>query len=69
MKESKRFYPNGELAAHVIGFANIDNAGLQGVELEFDKYLHGTKGVAQFLRDARQRDLMIEKDFMSPRTQ
>ncbi|MBF0593506.1 MAG: penicillin-binding protein [Candidatus Omnitrophica bacterium] len=67
IKESKRFYPNGELAAHVMGFANIDNVGLQGVELEFDKYLHGTKGVAQFLRDARQRDLMIEKDFIAPK--
>ncbi|MEI6437605.1 MAG: penicillin-binding transpeptidase domain-containing protein [Candidatus Omnitrophota bacterium] len=67
VKESKRFYPNGELAAHVIGFANIDNVGLQGVELEFDKYLRGTKGVAQFLRDARQRDLMIEKDFIAPK--
>jgi cell division protein FtsI/penicillin-binding protein 2 len=67
VKESKRFYPNGALAAHVIGFANIDNAGLQGVELEYDKYLHGTKGVAQFLRDARQRDLMIEKDFLEPK--
>ncbi|MBF0331444.1 MAG: penicillin-binding protein 2 [Candidatus Omnitrophica bacterium] len=67
VKESKRFYPNGDMAAHVIGFANIDNTGLQGVELEYDKYLHGTKGMAQFLRDARMRDLMIEKDFIAPK--
>ncbi len=67
LRESRRFYPNGELAAHLIGFANIDNVGLQGVEQEFEKYLHGTKGVAQFLRDARQRDLMIEKDFIEPK--
>lgn len=67
IKESKRFYPNGLLAAHIIGFANIDNVGLQGVELEFDKYLKGTKGVAQFLRDARQRDLMIENDYVAPK--
>ncbi|MBF0387779.1 MAG: penicillin-binding protein 2 [Candidatus Omnitrophica bacterium] len=67
IRESKRSYPNGEMAAHVIGFANIDNVGLQGVELEYDKYLRGTKGVAQFLRDARQRDLMIEKDFIAPK--
>jgi cell division protein FtsI (penicillin-binding protein 3) len=63
IRESKRFYPNGGLGAHVIGFANIDNIGLQGVELEYDKYLRGKKGMAQFLRDARQRDLLIEKDF------
>ncbi|MFH0753166.1 MAG: penicillin-binding transpeptidase domain-containing protein [Candidatus Omnitrophota bacterium] len=66
VKESKRFYPNGDLAAHVIGFANVDNAGLQGVELEYDKYLRGRKGMAQFLRDARMRDLLIEKDFVAP---
>jgi len=66
VRESKRFYPNGGLGAHVIGFANIDNVGLQGVELEYDKYLHGKKGMAQFLRDARQRDLLIEKDFQEP---
>jgi cell division protein FtsI (penicillin-binding protein 3) len=66
IRESKRFYPNGGLGAHVIGFANIDNTGLQGVELEYDKYLRGKKGMAQFLRDARQRDLLIEKDFQEP---
>ncbi|MEI8011315.1 MAG: penicillin-binding transpeptidase domain-containing protein [Candidatus Omnitrophota bacterium] len=67
VKESRRFYPNGSLAAHVIGFANIDNTGLQGVELEYDRHLRGTKGMAQFLRDARMRDLMIEKDFVAPK--
>lgn len=67
LRESKRFYPNVELAAHVIGFANIDNQGLQGVELEYDKKLQGVKGMAEFLRDARQRDLLIEKDHLPPR--
>lgn len=67
IRESKRFYPNGELAAHLIGFANIDNRGLQGVELEYDKKLQGLKGMAAFLRDARQRDLLIEKDYLAPR--
>ncbi|MBF0485750.1 MAG: penicillin-binding protein [Candidatus Omnitrophica bacterium] len=67
VKESKRFYPNGALAAHVVGFANIDNVGLQGVEYEYDKYLHGTRGMAEFLRDARQRDLLLEKDFIEPK--
>jgi cell division protein FtsI (penicillin-binding protein 3) len=67
VKESKRFHPNGDLAAHLIGFSNIDNIGLQGVELEYDRYLRGTKGMAQFLRDAKMRDLMIEKDFVAPK--
>ncbi len=67
IKESRRFYPNGDLAAHLIGFSNIDNQGLQGVELEYDAHLRGTKGMAQFLRDARMRDLLIEKDFVASR--
>ncbi len=67
VKESKRFYPDDDLAAHLMGFVNIDNAGLQGIELEYDKHLRGAKGMAQFLRDARMRDLMIEKDFVAPR--
>ncbi len=67
VKESKRFYPDNDLAAHLMGFVNIDNAGLQGIELEYDKHLRGAKGMAQFLRDARMRDLMIEKDFVAPR--
>lgn len=66
IRESKRFYPNSELAAHVIGFANIDNVGLQGVELEYDRHLRGKKGMAQFLRDARQRNLLIERAFVAP---
>ncbi len=64
VKESRRFYPNGNMAAHVIGFANIDNIGLQGVEYEYDRYLRGEKGMAQVLRDARQRDLLIEKEYL-----
>jgi cell division protein FtsI (penicillin-binding protein 3) len=67
MKEGRRFYPNGVLGAHVIGFANIDNIGLQGVEFEYDHYLRGTKGVAQFLRDARQRDLSIDRGLIPPK--
>ena len=67
VKESKRFHPNGDLAAHLIGFSNIDNIGLQGVELEYDRHLRGTKGMAQFLRDAKMRDLMIEKEFVAPK--
>lgn len=65
--ESKRYYPNGDLAAHVIGFAGVDNEGLEGIELFYDKYLRGEKGLAQILRDARQRDLMIEQGYIPAR--
>lgn len=43
-QESKRHYPNSNLAAHILGFVGIDNQGLDGVELSFDKYLQGIPG-------------------------
>ncbi|MCR4337509.1 MAG: penicillin-binding protein 2 [Candidatus Omnitrophica bacterium] len=67
VKESKRYYPNQSLAAHVVGFAGLDNQGLEGLELLYDKFLKGEPGWSQILRDARQRDLLIEKDFMAPK--
>ncbi|MEW6171262.1 MAG: penicillin-binding protein 2, partial [Candidatus Omnitrophota bacterium] len=61
LKESKRCYPNKELASHVIGYAGLDNIGLEGLELAYDDYLKGQKGWAQVLRDARQRKLSWQK--------
>ena len=66
IRESKRYYPNRNLAAHVIGFAGMDNVGLDGLELKYDEVLKGKEGWAQILRDAKQRDLMIEKDTSLP---
>lgn len=43
-EDTKRYYPYGNLASHVIGFVGTDNQGLNGVELSFDKYLKGLPG-------------------------
>jgi len=67
IKESKRTYPNSYLASHVIGFAGLDNTGLEGMELAFDKYLKGEVGWALFLRDARQRKLDIWEEMVLPK--
>ncbi len=67
IRESKRHYPNDYLAAHVIGFAGIDNHGLEGLELQFDQYLKGESGWMNILRDARQRDLMMDRGFVPPK--
>ena len=64
-KESQRYYPNGSLAAHLIGFTGIDNEGLEGLELFYDKDLHGRCGQAQILRDARQQELLLEKNYVA----
>ena len=66
IKESKRFYPNQTLAAHLIGFAGMDNNGLDGLERDYDKYLKGQPGHAIILRDARSRELMFNKGYVAP---
>jgi len=66
IKESKRFYPNQTLASHLIGFAGMDNNGLDGLERDYDKYLKGQPGHAIILRDARSRELMFDKDYIAP---
>jgi len=67
IKESKRCYPNGYLAAHVFGFAGLDNKGLEGVELYYDGYLKGQPGWAMFLRDARQKRLNLWEKMVLPK--
>lgn len=47
----KRFYPEGEVAAHVIGFTNIDDKGQEGIELAQDKWLVGTPGKEMVIKD------------------
>jgi len=66
IKESKRFYPNQELASHLIGFAGLDNNGLDGLERDYDKYLKGQPGHAIILRDAHSRELMFDKGYIAP---
>lgn len=52
IKETKRFYPRGSLASHVVGFANIDQKGLSGIELANECDLKGNNGLALYNRDA-----------------
>ena len=49
--EYRRYYPAGEVAAHVIGFADIDDNGQEGIELAFDEWLKGQAGRKQVIRD------------------
>jgi cell division protein FtsI (penicillin-binding protein 3) len=54
-KESKRFYPKGDLAAQVIGYVGTDDAGLSGIEREFDEKLRGRSGEMLISVDARRK--------------
>ena len=53
VRESQRMYPHGELASHVIGFCDMDDSGLSGVERAWDKVLYSPPQTRFFVRDAR----------------
>ena len=55
VEEPKRFYPNRELAASLVGFTNLDSEGMEGVELSLNRYLRGERGSLLCERDARGR--------------
>jgi cell division protein FtsI (penicillin-binding protein 3) len=50
-REYRRYYPAGEVAAQLVGFTNIDDVGQDGLELAFDKFLRGSPGYKQIIRD------------------
>ena len=54
-REYRRFYPQGEAVAHVLGFTNVDDRGQEGLELAFDDWLRGTPGAKRVIRDRRGR--------------
>jgi cell division protein FtsI (penicillin-binding protein 3) len=51
-REFRRYYPNGEVMAHVLGFTNIDDRGQEGLELAFDDWLAGKPGLKRVIRDS-----------------
>ena len=52
IEDTKRYYPNNDLASHVIGYVGSDNQGLGGIELEYDDILTGTPGKIVSAADA-----------------
>jgi cell division protein FtsI (penicillin-binding protein 3) len=54
-REFRRFYPQGEAVAHVLGFTNIDDRGQEGIELAFDEWLSGKPGAQKVIRDRHGR--------------
>lgn len=58
LDEPTRFYPKEKLAAHLLGFVNIDNEGMEGIELEFNEYLKGQPGLRITEKDAEGREVL-----------
>ncbi len=52
-REYRRFYPGGEVFAHVVGYTNVDDMGQEGLELAFDQWLVGKPGVKRVIRNRR----------------
>lgn len=49
--EYRRYYPTGEVTSHVLGFTNIDDVGQEGLELAYNKWLHGKPGAERVIKD------------------
>lgn len=65
-REYKRKYPEGEAAAHVVGFANVENHGQEGAELSFDKQLAGKPGSRRVIKDRLGRAVEAVGDEVPP---
>jgi len=59
LKENRRFYPNTQLAAHIIGFVGLDSKGLEGVEFQYNALLNGRNHVWTTGRDALGREIVM----------
>lgn len=68
ISEDERSYPNSSLLAHVLGFVDIDNKGLEGMEKYYDRELRGVPGYRRIVVDAKRRQISApEDDFFPPR--
>jgi cell division protein FtsI (penicillin-binding protein 3) len=61
LKENRRFYPNSQLAAHLVGFVGLDSKGLEGIEFQYDALLNGENQVWNTARDALGREIAMGK--------
>lgn len=66
LKEGKRYYPYGNVLSHSIGYVGIDNQGLSGLELTYDKYLTGKSGAIKYFSDAKGNKLEKSSIYEEP---
>jgi len=60
VKEGRRFYPNPQIAGHIIGFVGVDSKGLEGVELEYEEYMAGASARLIGERDAHGNEILFD---------
>ena len=66
IKEYKRLYPEGEAAAHIVGFTNVEDVGQEGMELMFQKQLAGRQGSRRVIKDRLGRVVEDVGDAVQP---
>ena len=66
VKESKRYYPYGNVLSHVLGYVGIDNQGLSGLELTYDDYLTGKNGAIKYFSDGKGNRLELSEVYEEP---
>ena len=66
VKEAKRNYPYKDFMSHVLGYVGIDNQGLSGIELQYDKYLKGENGVIKYFSDAHGNKINLSDIYKAP---
>ena len=68
LDESKRYYPAGEVTAHIIGFTNIDGKGIEGIEKLYENALTGEEGRRTIRKDAQGREVQVldERERVEP---
>ena len=66
VKEAKRYYPYENNLSQVLGFVGIDNQGLSGLELNYDKYLTGKSGSIKYFSDAKGNKLEMNEIYTEP---
>ena len=66
VKEAKRNYPYKDFLSHTLGYVGIDNQGLSGIELQYDKYLTGSNGTIKFFSDAHGNRLNMSEVYKQP---
>lgn len=64
-REYKRYYPGGEVTSHILGFANVDDRGQEGLELAYDDWLSGKEGAKRVMRD-RLGQVIDDVERLSP---
>jgi cell division protein FtsI (penicillin-binding protein 3) len=65
--EFRRYYPQGEVTAHVLGFTNVDDHGQEGLELAYDQWLNGEPGLKRVLKDRLGRTIEDMDVLKAPR--